>query len=253
MAVKYPYTFLYTEKIESFLIDNNIFLQHPFKIKGVYKYGESLILRSKILVEPYATMQKGHFISVGAFSFFQSNFLPPVEIGRYSSVSWSVSVMGHDHPINHISTHPFTYRDYFQRRIKQDFGTTIAIGDFAADRGAVRIGHDVWIGQNALLRRGVTIGNGAVVAAGAVVVKDVPPYAIVGGNPAKIIRYRFEEKVIEKLLASQWWQYHCKDFTGDVTNPEKFVDELGEKIELGLIHPYRPALIDLGEAIEKLI
>jgi carbonic anhydrase/acetyltransferase-like protein (isoleucine patch superfamily) len=67
------------------------------------------------------------------------------------------------------------------------------------------IGNDVWIGARAILIDGITVGDGAVIGAGAVVTKDVPPYAIVGGVPAKIIKYRFEPEVIEFLLASQWW------------------------------------------------
>ena len=68
------------------------------------------------------------------------------------------------------------------------------------------IGNDVWIGANVTTLQGVSIGDGAVVAAGAVVVKDVPPYAIVGGNPAKVLKYRFDEDVITHLLALKWWE-----------------------------------------------
>ena len=67
------------------------------------------------------------------------------------------------------------------------------------------IGHDVWLGSGAMILSGVTIGHGAVVAAHALVTKDVPPYAIVGGNPARIIRYRFDDRTVSALLASAWW------------------------------------------------
>lgn len=67
------------------------------------------------------------------------------------------------------------------------------------------IGNDVWLGANVFIKRGVEVGDGAIVAAGAVVVKDVPPYAIVGGNPATIIRYRFENEIILLLLDLKWW------------------------------------------------
>ena len=71
----------------------------------------------------------------------------------------------------------------------------------------VIIGNDVWIGRNAIIMDGVEIGSGAVVASGAIVTKDVPPYAIVGGVPAKVIRYRFDEQTIERLIESRWWDY----------------------------------------------
>jgi hypothetical protein len=74
------------------------------------------------------------------------------------------------------------------------------------------IGHDVWVGQDAVILRGIRIGHGAVVAAGAVVTKDVPAYAIVGGNPAKIIRYRFEKEIIDELLSLSWWDYAYPHF-----------------------------------------
>ncbi|MGB0498557.1 MAG: CatB-related O-acetyltransferase, partial [Rubricella sp.] len=67
--------------------------------------------------------------------------------------------------------------------------------------------NDVWIGARAIIMSGVTIADGAIVAAGAVVTKDVEPYAIVGGNPARVIRYRFEQRVIERLMALSWWDW----------------------------------------------
>ena len=69
------------------------------------------------------------------------------------------------------------------------------------------IGNDVWIGRNAIIMDGVTVGTGAIVGAAAVVTKDVPPYAIVAGVPARIIRYRFDEGTVKRLLANRWWDY----------------------------------------------
>lgn len=88
-------------------------------------------------------------------------------------------------------------------------------------RFKVVIGNDVWIGAYAKIVEGVRIGDGAVIAAGAVVTKDVPPYAIVGGVPAKIIKYRFEEKQIKQLLELKWWN---KDIAWLKTHAEKFRD-----------------------------
>lgn len=74
-------------------------------------------------------------------------------------------------------------------------------------KGGIKIGNDVWVGRRALILPGVTIGDGAVVAAHATVVKNVPPYAIVGGTPAEIIRYRFPNEIIAKMLAIAWWNW----------------------------------------------
>lgn len=105
----------------------------------------------------------------------------------------------------------------------------------ARSKGSIVIKDDVWVGANSLILSGVTIGQGAVVAAGSVVTKDVPPYAIVGGNPAKIIRYRFEEKIIKKLLKIDYSKINpdkiipnIKYWYEQVT--EKNIDELLGKI-----------------------
>jgi acetyltransferase-like isoleucine patch superfamily enzyme len=83
-------------------------------------------------------------------------------------------------------------------------------------KGNIVIGSDVWLGVGALVLSGVTIGHGAVVAAGAVVVKDVPPYSLVAGNPARIVRMRFEEKTVKSLLRIAWWNWPQQKITREV-------------------------------------
>ena len=108
-------------------------------------------------------------------------------IGNYCSISPGVIfLLGGEHQINSISTFPFKVKC---------FGYKMEAGS----KGDIVIGDDVWIGTNAIICSGVRIGQGAVVAAGAVVTQDVEPYAIAGGNPAKLIRYRFDENVIRQL------------------------------------------------------
>lgn len=84
-------------------------------------------------------------------------------------------------------------------------------------KGDLVIGNDVWIGYEAALMAGITIGDGAIIAAKSVVTKDVPPYSIVGGNPAKVIRMRFDESQIRRLLALQWWNWPADKITRNVT------------------------------------
>jgi len=103
------------------------------------------------------------------------------------SVAYGVRIGLPEHPVNMVSTSPKIYRNIKSKDIKDVYFPPI-------------IGNDVWIGANAIILQGVTIGDGAVIAAGAVVTKDVPPYAIVGGVPAKVIKYRFSDDVILKLL-----------------------------------------------------
>jgi len=122
------------------------------------------------------------------------------EIGRYCSIAAQV-IIGQDrrsHPMDWLSTS----HAVMGARLKGDQGVHSQEAQLPTT-----LGHDVWIGRDVMIMEGVTIGTGAVVGAQSLVNKDVPPYAIVAGSPARIIRYRFEEAMIEALLESHWWDY----------------------------------------------
>jgi acetyltransferase-like isoleucine patch superfamily enzyme len=124
-----------------------------------------------------------------------------VEIGSYCSIAPGVAILAHvEHPTYLPSTFPLR-TILFKRRVQSD---QVFNAD-AITRGPIIIGHDVWVGQNAIILSGVSIGNGAVIGAGSVVAKDVEPYAIVAGNPARFVRYRFPAETIAKLQAVEWW------------------------------------------------
>jgi acetyltransferase-like isoleucine patch superfamily enzyme len=125
---------------------------------------------------------------------------PPVHIGRYCSIHETVTlVTGSEHPTDAVSTFLFYW--------KLGVGTPEKIGN----RGPITIGNDVWIARDALILSGVTIGDGAVIAARAVVTKDVAPYEIVGGSPARHIRWRFDTDIREALLEIAWWEWPVAD------------------------------------------
>lgn len=123
-------------------------------------------------------------------------------IGKYSSIAQNVHILlGGNHRHDWVTTYPF-------HSIGE--GLWSGAADVANDRtskGDVVIGHDVWIGINTIIVSGIKIGDGAVIAAGSVVTKNVPPYAIVGGNPARVIKKRFSDYEIEKLLEIEWWYW----------------------------------------------
>lgn len=123
-------------------------------------------------------------------------------IGSFCSIGPEALIGGlGKHPTSFLSTHPVFYSR------KRQSGITFSQGHQHFDESAKTIiGHDVWIGARSIILDGVMIGDGAVVGANAVVTKEVPPYAIVGGVPAKIIRFRFDENVRNLLLAWKWWQ-----------------------------------------------
>lgn len=117
-----------------------------------------------------------------------------LKIGSFCSIAGGVKILlGGNHNTKAITTFPFYER-------------LSTVSKHNETKGDVIVGSDVWLASDCLILSGVTIGHGAVVAARAVVTRDVPPYAIVGGNPAKVIRYRFADEVIQKLLDNPWWE-----------------------------------------------
>lgn len=122
-------------------------------------------------------------------------------IGKFCSIASRVSIGPGIHKTDGVSTHPVFYlKNTPLKKIYSD-------RDMFESSKTTTIGHDVWIGEGAILIDGISIGTGAIIAAGAVVAKDVAPYSIVGGIPAKHIKYRFEENEIEALLNSEWWNF----------------------------------------------
>lgn len=128
-----------------------------------------------------------------------------LKIGKFCSISTEVAIMaGGEHRWDWVTTYPFSDACEDARGFKGHPGS----------KGPVMIGNDVWIAHRVIILSGVTIGDGAVVGAGSVVAKDVPPYAIVVGNPARVVRYRFSEEQIAALLEIRWWDWPMEKIRG---------------------------------------
>jgi len=136
------------------------------------------------------------FLNVGTVVYSQTT------IGSFCSTGRWVEVGAAKHPLDALSSHLFT----FGLSPFKEISPENRLGKNHTIHRPTVIGHDVWIGAKALVSSGVTIGNGAIVAANAVVAKDVPPYAVVGGVPAKLIKMRFPDEIINKLEALKWWE-----------------------------------------------
>lgn len=180
------------------------------------KDGLSAEMYSKTLREIFS---RYHGVDVGMYSHFAFHGKLPrgTVIGRYCSIDSNLLVINGSHPIRHRSSHAFFFNP--------DLGYVDQL--LIERRTKLIIGNDVYIGLSVTIMPQVTnIGDGAVIAAGSVVVKDVPPFAIVGGNPAKIIRYRFNPETVEKIIASQWWTKDIDELKADEKEFTRFLHPL---------------------------
>lgn len=226
-------------------------LQFAIKIRRIFRHLDHLIFPVSNFSEKYRNRKKCFFngkgsiirntnfegynmigrkvilvnCDIGEGSYINHNSrLIGSKIGRYCSISDNVySGFGH-HPLNFISTHSSFFYD-----------TTSQLGWSWFDKNSApsydpykhpkndskfitEIGHDVWIGSHVMIMDGITIGTRAVVGTGSVVTKDIPPYAIVAGVPARIIRYRHPESIIEELLKSEWWNMKYEELKLNMGN-----------------------------------
>lgn len=168
--------------------------------------GKDVILEGRNLIAENTRVSN---IELGYGSYISNDsYIYSTKIGKYSSIGpYTKIILGRHPSSDFVSTHPSFFSTNFVGGFtyvkNQRFEEYIYVDE--ENKFNVIIGNDVWIGANVNILEGVTIGDGAIVAAGATVTKNVPPYAIVGGVPAKVIRYRFNEYQVKNLLNIKWW------------------------------------------------
>jgi virginiamycin A acetyltransferase len=231
------------------LYDKRVLFQGWRKHGFRQRQGEFLSVPTPLRLEPYCAIYRGSQIcSMGSFSYTHSPFPIDFSLGRYCSVAWDVKFPGPRHPMELLSTSLFMMGSEpdLWMVYHEDHNTKFQnVQPNPQKRGTI-IGNDVWIGQDATIMRGLTIGDGAVIAASAVVTKDVQPFAIVGGNPARLIRFRFPPDVIEELTTLRWWRYAYPVLNGiDLSDIRRSLNDV--RLLLADTPEYHPDLVNLDE------
>jgi len=185
----------YAEIVDS-TIGRNVFVDK-------YSRVENSVLEENVRLERNNQIV---YSKLGRYSYTGANtVIKNATVGKFNSISWNVSMGGNTHDLNHVTTHSFLVYP------KWNMGGT---GNWESASETCETGNDVWIGSGVTVLRGVHIGNGAVIGASTLVTKDVPPYAIVVGNPGRVLRMRCKDEWIERLEKLRWWDF-----------PEKIIQE----------------------------
>lgn len=182
--------------------------RHPLPAEPRIAFLKNVVTNPNIIVGDYT-----YYDDPAGPERFESNVLYHFDfvgdrlvIGKFCSIAQGATFImnGGNHRTDWFTNYPFPIFGH---------GWEVAMPEGWPDKGDTRIGNDVWIGNGAVFMPGVEVGDGAVVASRAVVTKDVPPYSVVGGNPAQVIRRRFDEATVEALLEMRWWDWAVEDIT----------------------------------------
>jgi len=186
---------------------------------GLHMRFQNLSRRAKFLIRSLRFYTKNILVDdnyqIGDFTYGRPHVITftqktKLKIGKFCSISANVKIfLGANHRTDWVSTYPFP-------SLEKEWPEAKKIAGHPSSKGDVIIGNDVWIGEGAVIFSGVKIGDGAVIGGRSVVTKNVKPYTVIAGNPAKVIRKRFDDDTIEKLLTIQWWNWPVKKIKNNV-------------------------------------
>lgn len=212
---------------------------------------------------PNAWTANGGLCTMGGASYSHSPLPEGLIVGRYCSIGKGLRFLDFSHPTEWVSSSVAFFKpsgvnsssslaELCDRLSIQQNGTAARLNfDPRSGKEYPVLGNDIWIGENVTIALGVNIGNGAVLAANSLVTRHVPPYAIVGGVPAKILKHRFSLELIKKLNSSQWWNYCFSDFKDmNFENPVLFLEQLAAREVENTISLWAPDTLNLPSDLD---
>ncbi len=214
--------------------DCRVYCDHQYN-NGLrrWKIGDRIIFPSNLRLNPYSGYLSGYRMwQCGAYSYAHTSLPIEFSCGRYCSISWDVRTSGWQHPVTAVTTSLVSCNPHvrFVREALRDQEIQDLRLAPTPQRSVPKLGNDVWIGAGVTLMAGVYVADGAIIATGSIVTKDVEPYAIMGGNPARLIRWRFPEDIRMALSEMKWWRYRLRDFSDlDLADTPSFVREFGKR------------------------
>nr|MBO1341025.1 antibiotic acetyltransferase [Enterococcus sp. 665A] len=248
--------FIFSKGLDRLLVERDIFTKLTTRENRFVHGKDPMFVNSTVAIEPFSIFVKGTYLhTMGAFSYSRSNLPVDTIVGRYSSIAPGVSRMGPNHPMDRFTTSQITYetKNISLNTYKEKWTNQFEPSPNQLRRQPIDIGNDVWIGENVTFSsKGIKVHDGAVIAAHAIVTKNVPPYAIVAGCPAKIINFRFSPECIQQLLQLKWWQYDFGQFStirGD-ESIEDFISKVKQLIDQQQVKPFTPTVTTIDDFLK---
>lgn len=259
VVIKKPqrtHKFIFSKGLDRLLVERDIFTKLTTRENRFVPGKDPLFVTSTVEIEPFSIFVRGtHMHTMGAFSYSRSNLPVDTIVGRYTSIAPGVSRMGPNHPLDRFTTSQVTYetKNISLNTYKEKWGNQFETAPNQLRRQPIVIGNDVWVGEQVTFSsKGITVHDGAVIAAHAIVTKDVPPYAIVAGCPAKIINFRFPPECIQRLLQLKWWRYDFGQFStirGDEPIDD-FITKVEQLIDQQQIKPFVPIVTTIDDFLK---
>jgi len=180
--------------VQKYRLPKTTFFKGNVRISGKFTCGEGCKFLEEIMIS--GKVELGRYVSINGPNTDIISLIHPVTVGSFTSIARNVSIQEFNHNYSNLTTYHIHQNVFKESRLKD-----------VSSNGPIHIGNDVWIGAHCVILSGVTIGDGAVIAANSVVTKDIPPFAIAGGIPAKVLKYRFSEERIAEISAMKWWDW----------------------------------------------